>query len=277
MSSSYSNRAIEPFKLLQESFSQTGPIYLPLLLVTAPGMVISIVQRILVSTVGITPLYYGLGLISIVVSIITTGTVMTFVYRYLRERTIDLNGAFHKGLGRSSTVALGLIYFISIFVGPFLLIVKGIYPVVRVALLLASVALELGSSLDFISIFVGTFLLIIPGIYLLVVLAFTIYAIVSENCSAIDGLKYSMNLVKGRWWATFGSILVGFLCLLPLIFGSVKIATLSAVAAATNASDSTLLVASIGISLLTLLISPFLNMYYMKLYARLQDTALLNQ
>jgi hypothetical protein len=238
MSSSYSNRAIEPFKLLQESFSQTGPIYLPLLLVTAPGMVISIVQRILVSAVGITPLYYGLGLISIVVSIITTGTIMTFVYRYLRERTIDLNGAFHKGLGISLTVALG-------------------------------------SLLYSISIFVSMFLLIIPGIYLMVVLAFTIYAIVSENCSAIDGLKYSMNLVQGRWWATFGSILVGSLCLLPLIFGSIKIATLSVVA--TNASDSTLLVASISISLIILLISPFLNMYYMKLYARLQDTALFNQ
>lgn len=238
MSSSYSNRAIEPFKLLQESFSQTGPIYLPLLLIAAPGIVISIVQRILSSTVGITPLYYGLGLISIVVSIITTSTMINFVYRYLRERTIDLNGAFHKGLGTSSTVALGFL-------------------------------------LCFIAGFVGTLLLIAPGIYLMVVLAFTINAIVLENCSAIDGLKYSMNLVKGRWWATFGSILVGLLCLLPLLFGSFKIITLAAVA--TNASDSTFLVASIGISLLTLLITPFLNMYYIKLYARLQDTALFNQ
>jgi hypothetical protein len=224
----YTSRAIEPFNLLQESFSQTGPIYVPLLLLAIPAQVIAIVQGFVMDpkAVSQSPLYYGLLVLSVIVSLIMTGTVMHFVYKYLRELTIDLNGAFNRGVGMFLNLFIGYVLYMLIVI-------------------------------------VGLILLIIPGIYISVVLGFFIYAMVSENCSFMDGFKYSMDLVKGRWWATFGSMLVGVLCLLPII-------VLSSILGTTG-------VPAIITALISVAIIPFINVYYVKLFIRMQETAGLNQ
>jgi hypothetical protein len=54
--------------------------------------------------------------------------------------------------------------------------------------------------------------LIIPGIYVGVKLALTPCAIALENQGTTGGLRYSWNLVKGRWWGVFWALLIrGFI------------------------------------------------------------------
>jgi hypothetical protein len=55
-------------------------------------------------------------------------------------------------------------------------------------------------------------LLIIPGVWLSMSLMFASYFLVLRNTSAIESLKMSYRLVKGRWWRVFGkSLMFGLL------------------------------------------------------------------
>ena len=53
-----------------------------------------------------------------------------------------------------------------------------------------------------------TLLLIVPGIWLFVMYAVAVPALLLERVGPVEGLKRSFRLVKGRWWATFGVLLV---------------------------------------------------------------------
>ncbi len=233
MSYSSPGRAIEPFNLLQESFSQTGPIYLPLILLGSPTVVLSILQETLAPLAsGITPLAGGLLFLLIPVSVVMTVTTIYFIYRYLRERTIDASGAFNKGIGTSLNAFMGYILYS-------------------------------------LAIAVGLILFLLPGIYLSVAMGFFLCAMVSNNCSLFDSFNYSMNLVKGRWWATFGSLLVTLVFIIPLI-----VVTMIAESIWSSAGNG---IASIVTNLASLFIIPFLQVFHMKLYLRMQDTAAFNE
>ena len=53
-----------------------------------------------------------------------------------------------------------------------------------------------------------TLLLVIPGIWLFVMYAVAVPALLLERVGPVQSLKRSYRLVKGRWWATFGTLLV---------------------------------------------------------------------
>jgi hypothetical protein len=72
-----------------------------------------------------------------------------------------------------------------------------------------AVPLVFGSILAGLLSFLASILLIIPGIYVGVKLAFTFCAIALENQGTTGGLRYSWNLVKGRWWGVFWALLIG--------------------------------------------------------------------
>lgn len=59
-----------------------------------------------------------------------------------------------------------------------------------------------------IVISIGIVLLILPGVWLSVCLMFASYYIVLRNSKAVDSLKLSFALVKGRWWKVFGKTLM---------------------------------------------------------------------
>lgn len=67
---------------------------------------------------------------------------------------------------------------------------------------------------------IGLFLLlIIPGVIFMVFWIFSVYILVGENKGIIDSLKGSYRLVKGRWWRTFGFLLLFFLiCIIIFAF-----------------------------------------------------------
>ena len=66
----------------------------------------------------------------------------------------------------------------------------------------------LAQILSFILILVGMLFFIIPGFYLAVSLQLFMMITVREKLPAIDSLKRSYELNKGKWWSTFGLILI---------------------------------------------------------------------
>jgi hypothetical protein len=59
--------------------------------------------------------------------------------------------------------------------------------------------------------FIGFLFLIIPGIYLMVPFTFVLYVKVIEDKDLGDTLSRCFQLVKSRWWATFGIIILAYL------------------------------------------------------------------
>jgi hypothetical protein len=158
---------------------------------------------------------------------ILTGISVYFTYRYLKQGTADLSGAANKALSQSGQLILGNFLYV-------------------------------------LAIIVGFICLILPGIYLAVRWGFVLYAIASQNCSAIEGFKYSSELVKGRWWPVFGSMLLVVALILPVFF---IVGIVSAIFARQP------LILAIVSSVAGLLVTPPITIYYIKLYMRLQETA----
>jgi hypothetical protein len=126
----------------------------------------------------------------------------------------------------------------------------------------------LSSIVLFLGVFLATLLLIIPGIYLGIVWSFSLYAVVLENCSVFESLKYSKSLVKGRWWPVFGSILAGTLIILP---GAI-INNVIEPKPNTYGTSGAIVSTAIG-ALIMALFTPLIQMYFVKLYIRLRETA----
>jgi len=91
--------------------------------------------------------------------------------------------------------------------------------------------------LTLLAVLGGLVLLILPGIYLGVRLFLASQALVVEDESATGALGRSWALVGGRWWATFGVILVS--SVLILVIGGLLQALITAPALASG--DSRLL------------------------------------
>ena len=70
--------------------------------------------------------------------------------------------------------------------------------------------------------FGATILFIIPGIYFGIALYFSELFLIDKGIRGSSALKESRELIKGRWWATFGRILSGvvlFAGLMALVAG----------------------------------------------------------
>ena len=72
------------------------------------------------------------------------------------------------------------------------------------------------SFLTVIVVGLGFVALIIPGIYLGVALIVTVPALVVEGLKGTKAIGRSFNLVQGRWWSTFGTVLLGVV-LIPAV------------------------------------------------------------
>ena len=57
----------------------------------------------------------------------------------------------------------------------------------------------------------ATLLLILPGIWLYVAWAFALPVLLIEGARGRSALGRSFALVKGRWWRTFGTLVIGFI------------------------------------------------------------------
>lgn len=128
-----------------------------------------------------------------------------------------------------------------------------------------AVPLVLGSILLSLIVFAGSLLLVIPGIYWGVRLAFLICAIALEDQGATEGLGYSWNLVKGRWWGVFWAFLA-----LGLIFG-IPILILALIVGGIAAALNFGLLVVVVVGAVTTAIVPILNIFTVLLFRSLQD------
>ena len=65
-------------------------------------------------------------------------------------------------------------------------------------------------------ILLGFIALIIPGVILSVLFSFVFYAVILDNKKSADALKFSKNLVSGRWWAVLWRLFLPALLFLVL-------------------------------------------------------------
>jgi uncharacterized membrane protein len=66
---------------------------------------------------------------------------------------------------------------------------------------------------------VGLICLIIPGIYLMVATMVSTQVMVLQNLDAVESIKKSMALVRGRWWWFSGlTFIIGFLNVIGALF-----------------------------------------------------------
>ncbi|MGY4590326.1 hypothetical protein ACVWXF_000971 [Thermostichus sp. MS-CIW-40] len=125
-----------------------------------------------------------------------------------------------------------------------------------------AVPLVFGSILLVLIVSLGMLLLVLPGIYWGIRLAFTLCAIVLEDKGATEGLGYSWNLVRGRWWGVFWAFLA-----VALIFG---IAILMISFFVGGILGDTLGAAVVGNAAATA-VAPILNIYAVLLFRSLQQ------
>ena len=87
------------------------------------------------------------------------------------------------------------------------------------------------SILYFLGLIPAFIALIIPGIWLAVAWSVSYPALLSEGIGPVAALGRSFRLVRGRWWPTFGALLVMYLIVLVIsgILGVLFGATLVAV------------------------------------------------
>lgn len=75
--------------------------------------------------------------------------------------------------------------------------------------------------LQSLAVFGGLALFFLPGVWLSVLLGYSLPSLIEDGTRGLDALKASADLVKGRWWATFGrslatGVIVGLLASLTL-------------------------------------------------------------
>jgi hypothetical protein len=160
-----------------------------------------------------------------------SGASIYLVERYLSTRTSDLGGAFTEALEKCVQLIIAFLLYA-------------------------------------IAVFVGFFLLILPGFYVAVRLCFFLYAIMIDDLDAVASLKFSWELVGGRWGTVFGSQLLSFLCFV------VPVLAISALIGVFLKSKglSLELIFDLIFGVTGLIVTPFLTLYYTKLYLRLKGS-----
>ncbi|MFS8779311.1 glycerophosphoryl diester phosphodiesterase membrane domain-containing protein [Synechococcus sp. W55.1] len=132
-----------------------------------------------------------------------------------------------------------------------------------------AVPLVFGSILLVLIVSLGMLLFVLPGIYWGIRLAFTLCAIVLEDKGATEGLGYSWNLVRGRWWGVFWASLA--VLAVALIFG-IAIAILAILISffVGGILGATLGAAVVGNAAVTA-VAPILDIYTVLLFRSLQQ------
>jgi hypothetical protein len=160
-----------------------------------------------------------------------SGASIYLVYRYLSTRTSDLGGAFTEALEKCVQLIIGFLLYT-------------------------------------IAVFVGFFLLIVPGFYVAVRLCFFMDAIIIDDLDAVASLKFSWELVGGRWGTVFISQLLSILCfVVPVLVISALIGVFLK-----SKGLSLELIFDLIFGIAGLIVTPFLTLYYTKLYLRLKSS-----
>lgn len=102
---------------------------------------------------------------------------------------------------------------------------------------------------------IGFILIFLPGIWLLVATSVAIPVLMLEGTKGFRAAFRSLHLVSGRWWATFGTLLVAFI----LYFGAIFVLSAIGSALASGTANVTLYEVIIGVVTAVgyILVAPF--------------------
>jgi hypothetical protein len=160
-----------------------------------------------------------------------SGASIYLVERYLSTRTSDLGGAFTEALEKCVQLIIAFLLYA-------------------------------------IAVFVGFFLFILPGFYVAVRLCFFLYAIMIDDLDAVASLKFSWELVGGRWGQVFiAQLLSNFCFVVPVLL---ILALIGVFLKSKGLSLELILDLIFGVA--GLIVTPFLTLYYTKLYLRLKGS-----
>ena len=140
--------------------------------------------------------------------------------------------------------------------------------------------------LSFLLILIGTLLFIIPGVYLAICFQFVVIISIREKLSVTETLRRSHKLISGKWWSTFGlilimSIITGIISIIfqfPLLVSSV----MTALGFGNGLTDSKILmvvmtiIAMVGSTVVQGLIWIAIGFQYYNLVERLDGSGLLS-
>ncbi len=119
-------------------------------------------------------------------------------------------------------------------------------------------------------VIVGLILFIIPGIYALVALSVAVPALMQEGLRGRAAVRRSMELVRGRWWATFARLLA--MVILYIVLAGLLSSIGSSLAGGTTAVTTYLVitaaVTAIGFILFSPLWAATVNVLYVDLRVR---------
>jgi hypothetical protein len=202
-----------------------------------------------------------LQVISTLVSLSTAPDARTVQTSFGTTRTgYDLSPGYYAGIGVVTLIALvvGILATAACFKA-----VSDAYlgekPAIRPSL--AFVARRLHSVLwvtllFYLLVAIGLVLLIVPGIYLAVAFIVAIPALLFEDVRGFKALRRSRRLVKGRWWATFGAIAIGYI--MSSVLGNILQGLIVAPVFGTGAGDTARIVANGFASVLSaVVVTPF--------------------
>lgn len=109
--------------------------------------------------------------------------------------------------------------------------------------------------LFFIAVAIGFVLLVLPGIYLAIAFIVAVPALVVEDVRGSKALRRSRDLVSGRWWSVFGTVLLGVFLIPFVIEFAIGFALGLGLGAMDNTSPTAFLVVNQGASLLAQVIA----------------------
>ncbi len=208
--------------LLRQTFAAIGSLYIPLLIISSPTLIL-----------GLAGIFLRTSSLSIPFNIIQflclapfcSGALIFYIYRSLTGNKVTVEESF-KQANRN--------------------ILK----------------LILTNVLYLLLVMAGLILLIIPGYYVIFRLPFSLYVTAINGSSALDSIKSSWELTKGRWWLVFRvGLLSGVVFIVPL--------TLIVLLIDPTAES---LAAQVASTVLGFLIGPLMGLYFVILYLRLRET-----
>ncbi|MDJ0697515.1 GYF domain-containing protein [Mastigocoleus sp. MO_188.B34] len=189
-STATNQKLLEPGRLLRDSFSYVGTVYIPMLTFFVPSLFINILLglALLENSPGVWVLLSVIYWVCVLPFV--SGASIFYVQQNLTQQGVTIADSMQKAGEK----------FVQLVLAQFILLL----------------------------ILIAAFIcLIIPGVYLSLRLSFVYYAVMIENRPATDAISRSWNLTKGFWWGIFWAFFIlGLVVGLPAgILGAVFAST----------------------------------------------------
>jgi Membrane domain of glycerophosphoryl diester phosphodiesterase len=125
-----------------------------------------------------------------------------------------------------------------------------------------------------VTVLIGFLFIIIPGVYFLIGLCIAIPIVIAESLRGTKAMRRSFELVRGRWWATLGRLLlVGLVVAVPAVLLTVLLAPALVKGVGSSSPFLVFLVSAVIGILVSILLTPFTTAFSALIYVDLRARA----